>query len=348
MKKEVGIAILTIAVICLSIWGYKFLLGTNILSNSTTLVAEYDYVGELEIASPVYINGFKAGVVTDIHLKESDMRTIVVEFTLNAGIRVPKSSVAEIFITSVMGSKAMRIAFDKPCGNGIECADDGDMIKGKVIGMMNSMLDPKDVNGYVDILENGMTNLMDTLSLRVNDPNDPNNMRRTYQDMQQTIANLKEVSSRLNGIVAGSSGKITGIISNLESISGSLSQSNNQIKNILGNVDGFTGELKKVDLNGTVKSVESAVSSLESTLANTDTAIAEINGLIAGLKNGQGSLGQLITNDSLYNNLNASLNHIQWLTQDIRLNPKRYNNLFKRKSPAYVFPADDPAKAAGN
>ena len=342
MSKEVRIAILAILVLAASFWGYKFLLGTNLFSNSTDLYVEYDYVGELQVASPVYINGFKAGVVTDIRLKKEDMRTIVVAINIGTGIQVPQNAIAEVFVTGVMGSKALRLVFDRPC-SGPDCAANGSYLKGRVVGMLNSMLDPNDVNGYLNMVESGFSNILDTLTLKDNDPNDPNNIRKTYQDMQRTIENLRAISEQLNKVVAASSGRISSIVANLEDISANLKQSNSQIKNILANVEGFSSNLNQVDLKSTLTKSEAAIDRLRLTMATADTAIGTINLLVSNLQNGNGSLGQLLTNDSLYNNINMSMEHIRWLSQDLRLNPKRYTSIFRKRVSPYANPQFDPA-----
>ena len=161
--------------------------------------------------------------------------------------------------------------------------------------------------------------------------------------MQSVVANLKATTAGLNALMAASTGNIGATLNHLNGISANLESGNAQIKSILNNIDTMTGKLKGVDLNKTTGGANEAIAAMRKALMTTDSALYEIKGIAAKLGTGQGTVGQLLSNDTLYTNLNTSLLNLTALTQDIRLNPKRYLNLnpFRSYKP-YVLPENDP------
>jgi phospholipid/cholesterol/gamma-HCH transport system substrate-binding protein len=340
MSREAKIAIFAIVTVSLAVWGAKFLGGINILSSTTDLYVEYDDVADLAPSAPVVLRGLRVGTVQDIYQKEDDLNKMIVILTLDKGIRIPKTAISEIYAPSMTGGKQVRLVFDGSCKDG-DCAKSGDYIKGRVIGMLGSLIPQSDINQYMDLMSGRALGLFDTLKTASQDPN--SGLVKTMQDLQATAANLKKLTGRIDGIMASSQSDIAATTRYLESVMENLKSSNSRITHILANVDTLSGNLADIQLDKTVGSVNDAVSQLRTTLASTNTAIAEVGGLLNNLKSGQGTLGMLMTSDSLYRNLNDLTDHIGWLTQDLRLNPKRYTSIFKKRVTPYIYPGGDPA-----
>lgn len=338
MTKEFKIGILAVVVVAVSIWGYKFILGRNILTRSTTIYVEYSNVGEIRESTPVYVKGLQVGVVTSIYPRDRDMKSFFVVIQLDKGIYVPKDAVVEIRTNSVMGSKALEIVFDKGCEG--DCAVNGDTLRGVTLGMLRSMVDSSEAAMFLTLMSDKMTGLVDSVSGSINDPNNPNSINRTYMDLRATIANLKSISGKIDNILAGSAGNVKQITNNLEKLSATLSKSENRINSILGNLDTTTANLKQVNLAGTVEKAEDAMASVEKTLNSASTTFAELEVIISNIRKGEGTLGKLIVDEKLYEQLDATLLQIEKLTEDLKLHPKRYTRILSKKEIPYQ-PAEE-------
>ena len=136
------------------------------------------------------------------------------------------------------------------------------------------------------------------------------NIQGSFQDIRITIANLEKTSKTLDTLVSGQKGRLERIIFNVESISTNFKNKNAQFSNIINNFSAITDTLAKT--------------SFSSTLAETNKALQSFNSVMVKVSNGEGTLGQLIKNDSLYSNLDSAALHLNILIKDINDNPDRY------------------------
>jgi phospholipid/cholesterol/gamma-HCH transport system substrate-binding protein len=202
------------------------------------------------------------------------------------------------------------------------------------------MVDSSEAAMFLTLMSDKMTGLVDSVSGSINDPNNPNSINRTYMDLRTTIANLKSISGKIDNILAGSAGNVKQITNNLEKLSATLSKSENRINSILGNLDTTTANLKQVNLAGTVEKAEDAMASVEKTLNSASTTFAELEVIISNIRKGEGTLGKLVVDEKLYEQLDATLLQIEKLTEDLKLHPKRYTRILSKKEIPYQ-PAEE-------
>ena len=122
-----------------------------------------------------------------------------------------------------------------------------------------------------------------------------------------------------------------------------LNDPNSDIGLMLGNFKKLSDDLAKADLSGTVASSKSAIENLNETMNSADQMLKNLDNLIADLDAGKGSLGALLKDEALYNNLKNTSKNLDLLLQDFRLQPERYKTILSGKERPYVKPADDPA-----
>jgi phospholipid/cholesterol/gamma-HCH transport system substrate-binding protein len=325
MKNEVKIGLLAVTSILILVWGYKFLKGQNILSPATTLYAQYKNVEQLTPSSSVLVNGLKVGVVTDIYLKPEDMETVIVKMAIDRHINIHKKTVARIISSGLMGGKAIKLEIPGVC-NGVDCAKSGDYVKGAMQGAMESFVGSSDdILPYMNNVTKGLTAAADSIALSKSP------IGYSIQNTEKTLKNLVEITNSLNKLMAGSTGNINKIMANLEGVSSNLQASNNQIKSIVNNLDGFSSNLKSTNINATLGKANNAIDSaalsvaaIKGTLTATDKTIADLNSVIAKIKSGEGSLGQLINDDKMVKELQATTQNLDLLLQDVRMEPRRY------------------------
>ncbi|MBK7342463.1 MAG: MCE family protein [Saprospiraceae bacterium] len=107
MSKETKLGIFAFLVIAGAIWGYNYLKGSNLLARTQVFSAHYENIGDLMVSSPVKINGFQVGSVTRVYLEETNMQSIIAEFTVRNDISIPTTTTAVIVPGGIMGGAAI-------------------------------------------------------------------------------------------------------------------------------------------------------------------------------------------------------------------------------------------------
>ncbi|MFO8236490.1 MAG: MlaD family protein [Bacteroidales bacterium] len=303
MSKEIKIGLIAAFLIALLIWGINFLKGKDIFSKSTTYLAIYDEIGGLEKASHVYLNGFKIGMVENLRLTGKNKKKILVRFTLEGDIKIPKNSRAMIYSDDLMGTKAIRMNFTDEN----QYYEPGDTIpshyKKDITEEIRQELKP------IKTKTENLITTMDSI-LSIFDAQNRQDLQKSIGNIQTTSNRLKSSSEKIDKLLKDNRGKVNNIVDNTDSLVLTLSKNKENINRTLNNLSSISDSLQNTNLNRTI-------THLEQTLASTDTILTHI-------KDGKGSAGKLIKDDSLYNNLNKTSTSLNELLEDIKENPQRY------------------------
>jgi|GEM_PF-608149 phospholipid/cholesterol/gamma-HCH transport system substrate-binding protein len=324
MSRETRIGILSVLVIAASIWGYKFIKGQNIFSSQQFFYIEYSDIGQMQQSSPVYNRGLQVGTVTDIYKKPDNYKLVVVEIEVNKNFRVPKETVAIIQQTA-MGDKSVNLSFEKNCLHP-NCAKSGAFLAGEYKSVLGSMTSPTEVKQYLDEVVNGLKDVTAKLDTMVNDPD--NVIGKTMSDLQLTMANMKNLTSNLDKEMQRN-GRVNNILANVQELSASIEKQ--RIQSILANADSISNKVNEIDMkaisdntNKTMTEAQAAIAELSKTMEKADKAILEFNALLAGINQGEGSLGKLVKDDKLYDELKDAAEKANVLMLDIQQRPARY------------------------
>ena len=290
ISKEVRVGFFSLLAIALLIWGYNFLKGTNILYKNKTVYTIYPSVAGLAKSSPVLINGFQIGVVQSIYFHPNNSGQIVVEMVFSeTKFVIPKNSIASLVSMDFLGSKAIAIKLGSSKTN----ISTGDTL---IADLEKSMLD--DVSEQVLPLKDKAEKLMDT-------------MDKTLADLQIVIKDVDEVLNNHNKARFGEIlNNLNTTIVSYKDVAESMDHSMKTLQPTLKNFKTFSDSLAALEMNTTLQKAQS-------TFENMSAIMAKIN-------KGEGSMGQLINNDSLYLNLQATTNDMDKLLIDMKENPKRY------------------------
>ncbi|WP_106792099.1 MlaD family protein [Aquimarina sp. Aq78] len=309
--REVKTGILAICAIALLIFGYSFLKGKNLLENDRTFYAIYDNVEGLIPSSPVTINGMVVGQVVSISFADTK-GNLVVEFNVDSDFSFSKNSMAKVYGGGLIGGKSLAIM--PIYEQGLE-AKDKDTLPGKIeaglLELVNDKLAP-----LQEKLEAAITDA-DTLLNSVNgilNVDNKNNLNSIFKDLSVTVKNFKGASSSLNTILSGNEEKLNNTFTNLDKMSTNLNKVSDSLAQI--NVAKLGKDLEKV-------------------LTNFEKISKDIN-------SGRGTVGKLLKDDKLYDNLEKTSKQLELLIQDLRLNPKRYVHIsvFGKKNAPYEKPTD--------
>lgn len=313
VSREVKTAIIVLGGILLFILGFNYLKSKPIFDKSRKYFALYDNVGGLAPATPVTINGFQVGKITSIKFHDKD-GLLIVSFTVDSEFEFSKNSVAEIYDTGIIGGKSIQIL---PDFEG-ELAESGDTLPSSTKPGLTDLV-TRQLAPLQQKIESMMVNA-DSVLVGFNevlDEDTQENLRNVIADLNATVSSFKSSSIVLNSFLTENKGKLDSSVTNIASMTKQFAK--------LGN------SLNEADFGKVVKDLENSMSNLDKILNN--------------IESGEGSMGKLIKDKELYNNLSQASTQLELLLQDMRLNPKRYVHfsLFGKKQKDYVEPEEDPA-----
>ncbi len=346
MTNETKVGLLAVITIIASVIGYNFLKGINLVNAPNLLYAKYENVASLTVSAPITINGLQVGVVKDIYFLE-DMQTIEVEMNIEQDYKIPKDAEAIITSLSIMGGTAIKIKYNSIC-NGINCAQSGDRLKGRVAGALEGLIgNPEDINPYFDSLKKNVRPIIDSLKASLTDPNANDDISKSIRDIAIVLENLKATTANMNKIMAANARPLNGVLKNAETFSGNLNESNQNIKGIMQNTDTLTANLADLKIEKTLTGANEAIASLQTTMESADKAVGQLTSLLEKVNNGEGAIGKLMTDESIITQFSTMAIRLDSLMTDFQDRPYRYMPLKSRRR---VKKLDrlDAKEAAGN
>ncbi len=330
ISNETKVAILAIAAIALGVWGYNFIRGKNMLSSSNIYYIEYDEVNQLNVSTPVVINGFEVGFVADLFLKPDDADIVIVKIDLRKEIRVPRDTRAVLKTTGFMGGQVISLEYEQPCAED-QCAPSGTYLRGTYMGMLDAMVGKDNLEEYTNVLKEQVSDLLDTLNRQFLGEEANGALAEGVRDLSATLRNLRRASDKLDDILVASSEDIKSSFSNVRTLTDTLGSSQAKIARIIDNTENISSQLAAADLKGTLEDIKTAVESLKRTLDSADRAVDGIAGVAQQLDQGEGTLGMLLKDDELYHRLDRISLEADSLLIDFQERPYRYVPFKSRK-----------------
>lgn len=314
LSREIKTGLIVIMGILCVIFGYSFLKSTSYFSDDITLYAVYQDVGGLQPGTAVSINGKNVGTVNTVKFKDAE-GSLLVTFSVNRELPFSKNSTVELYDTGLIGGKGLRI---NPKFDG-QLVTSKDTLSTSTKASLSEVADQK-LSPLLEKFESALTDA-DSVMLNVNallDRDAKRDLRQTISDLKGTMKNLKGASETLNLLLKNNEGTLNNSLTNIEELTSNFAKLSDSLNN----------------------------AGLGKTLASLKSTVANLDKLMAGIKSGEGTLGKLMNDEELYNNLNNASRELDLLLQDFRLNPKRYVNVsvFGKKQKEYELPEEDPAE----
>lgn len=300
LSKEIKVSLVAILAIAILVWGFNYLKGTNLFVKSNSVYAVYPKVPGLAVSAPIIINGVQSGIVDAVYFHPDKSSRVIVRLNITEdNLLIPKDSRADLISIDFLGSKAIGLKLGES-SEGIQAGD-----------TLESYSDPSlldDVSEQILPIKEKAENLM--LSL------------------DTAVIGLNKTLENLNGVFSDRNKKnLTVAIANLKTTVESFdalaknmnSTMNTSVKPTLKTYKNLGDSLAALDIATTLKKAQTTLDNLSATLDK--------------VNKGEGTLGQLMTNDSLYNNLESVSKDMDLLMIDMRENPKRYVHfsIFGRK-----------------
>ncbi len=315
LSKEAKIGILVLLTTGFFIWGYSFLKGKNFLASTNNYYAFYEQVGGLIESGHVMMSGYKVGYVDDIRFMD-DLKHIRVRLSVDKRFVLPEGTVARIIGADIMGTKAVELI----PGNREGRLKAGDTLIPDIEPNLTEEIRLQ-IMPLKTRAEDMMANMDSVLIIfqSLLDQEFRENFAASIDNMSGTISSLQRSVYAVDKLLNEEDSRFNNIMSNLESVSGNFADSNEDINKMLNNFAAISDSL--------------AQSELLSTIDNLNNVLGELNQVMEGVNRGDGSLGKLISDEDLYNNLESATKNLDLLLLDLKDRPGRYVNfsIFGRK-----------------
>lgn len=286
LTKEVQIALVAIVGIVVLFFGLSYLKGLSLFSNDNTYYIKFDDVSGLSASSPVYARGFRVGVVKDIVYDYEKASDIVAVVELDKRMNLPRGTVGQLE-SDMLGNIKINLTFPDNLSAMLAV---GDTIRGYVdkgaLGQVAEMVPA------IEQMLPKLDSILANLNMLLADPA----IARSIHNVDQITGNLTTSTRELNIMMAQLNREVPGMMT--------------RANTVLDNTGELTGKLNELDL--------------AATMAKVDETLANVQEMTEALNSNQGSLGLLMRDPALYNNLNATMQSADSLLIDLRQHPKRY------------------------
>lgn len=309
ISNETKVGALTAVAITLLILGFNFLKGKTLFKTGNFIYAKYTDTKGIMVSNGVFINGFQVGSVYDIENADKNLSAIVVAIKLKDNYNIPANSIASIK-ENPLGNASITIAL----GDAATYVKSGDTIltasNAGLLGDVMNKLGPvgDQIKATVGSLDAVLKNIN-----TIFDPATKNNLQEVIANINKTTASLVVSSASIQAMLNQQTGAITASMNNVNSFTKNLADNNDKVTRMLGNVEKTTENLSKADIDGTIAQLKNSIETL--------------NTILGKMSSTDGSLGKLLNDKALYDNLTNTVRSANILMDDLRVHPKRYVNI---------------------
>jgi phospholipid/cholesterol/gamma-HCH transport system substrate-binding protein len=298
--KSVKVGVLSLLTIFLLYFGINFLKGINVMNNGRVFYAYYDNVSGLTEGNSVTVKGYKIGTITKINFDLEKENLLKVTLHVENGINIPLNTIAKIMSTDLMGTKGISLSLGDTSVMSVSGSELASSIESSLQDEVNAQILPlkNKTEQLIGSIDSVMTVITSVLNKDARE-----SLTKSLVSLDHTFSTLSETMLVVDKIVNENEKNISTIMTNFTSISSNLNASNEEIKNIISNFSSISDSLAKADILSTLSSI--------------DKITSKIN-------NSEGSLGQLVNDKELYNNLKDASQELDELIADMKLHPERY------------------------
>jgi phospholipid/cholesterol/gamma-HCH transport system substrate-binding protein len=296
LSRELKVGILATTALIGLIWGMNYLKGMDMFSSTNKYYAIYYQVDGLIPSSRVVLNGVKIGQVQKINFLKDRSGRILATLQVDKDIFIGNKSVIKIVSSDFLGGRIVTIDLDLNS----PAAQDGDTLRSEALSTFSEQVTP--IANKAEQLIISLDSLARAVRQVFSD--------ETAYNLNQALVSIKQTSNSLDRMVDPDKGKLALILSNVESITDNIKNNNEELSNIMANISTLTDSLTKANITQTISEAGRA-------LGQTADVMEKIN-------NGEGTMGMLINNDSLYNALTSSSENLDKLLIDFKEHPKKY------------------------
>jgi phospholipid/cholesterol/gamma-HCH transport system substrate-binding protein len=300
LTREIKIGIFALLALIMVYWGVNYLKGSNVLDSRRTFYALYDRVEGLEPNRPVTINGLKVGQVEKIYFHTNQSGKLVVEMKLTTAFKFPKDTRCVLSAGGLLGDKFI----DLVAGASAEMAKDGDTLESeKQQGLTDKV--SEQIGPLTQRAGNALAKLDSVLTSFDNilDKRNQKDIQRSFAALANSLEEMDKNLVLLRKFQENNANNLTATVGNVASITGALRESNDNLKKTIENLAQLSDSLQAAQLGKTLK---------------------DLNDITTKINNGEGTMGKMVNDPQVYDQLNETLFQLKRLLLDVQDNPKRY------------------------
>lgn len=306
ISNETKVGALTTVAITLLILGFNFLKGKSLFKTGNFIYAKFKQTKGIMVSNPVFINGLQVGSVYELEEANKNVDTIIVAIKLNKELNIAVNSVASIK-ENPLGAPSIDISL----GNNRAYLKNHDTIPTVdmpgMLGEITTKLTPvvEQVKVTVQTLDSVLRNVNSVF-----DPSTKNNMQEVVANANRLTASLMTSAASMQILLNDQKGTLAKSMDNVNMFTNNLANNNEKITSTLTNLQTTTANLSQADIKGTIASLQ--------------TSVEKLNAAVSKMDSNEGSIGKLLNDTQLYDNLAKTTHSLNILMDDIRVNPKRY------------------------
>ncbi len=289
------------------VWGINFLKGRDIFRTEKVYIARYKNVGGLEASTVVQLNGLKIGYVREIYFADDLSGDLIVKIAVFNKFPLPVGTTAEIANSDLLGSKVVKLSL----GKSSQFYQHNDTIKTKIESDLMSQVTEQiaPIKAKAERLIVSLDSIVSGVSLLLNSES-RRNIEKSIKQISLTMENLEQISSDLSQVVGTQKTNLNASIVNLKELTENLNKDSKALGKILNNFSAISDSINPAELKSTITHLNRSAAGLETILTN--------------INNSNGTLGLLVKDSTLYNQLAESSDNLNRLLIDLKSNPHRY------------------------
>lgn len=301
VSNEVKVGLLAAIALGVLIVGYNFLKGNDIFNRDNTYYAIYNRVDGLTVSKPILVNGYQIGRVAQMDLLEDGR--IRTELKVKRSYAIPSNTIAKIVSTDLLGGKA--IVFE--LGNSPKYAANGSQLESGSERNIMEQVEPiqKKAEDIAAVLDSVLSSINNTIN-----EDFQRDFNRSIHSIANSLKNIEGITGQLDALVGKERVRVSDIMANVESITANFQKNNEQITGLLSNLNTITDQV--------------AAANVAETVQNANQAIGDFQAIVDKINQGEGSIGMLINDPALYENLQNASKNLDALMIDLKEHPGRY------------------------
>jgi phospholipid/cholesterol/gamma-HCH transport system substrate-binding protein len=305
---KAGLVVLTAGLVLY--FGISYLKNSNLFKEGITLYSVYDKVEGIMGSQPVTINGLAVGRIENIYFHPDQSGRVVVAMTINTDYPITVTTLAQIKSSDLLGAKEIALEI----GSGSVLVEDGDTLRSSIEESLGDAINKEvlpvkiKTEKLIASLDTAIQILTGFLKGGVE-----NDFRSSFSNVNQSLIHLNEITTELSTYMVENRESLGRATQNFERLSKSLADNRDELERVFENVANISDSLGKANVGQTMLA-------LERTSKNLDI----VTGRMA---NGEGTLGKLSAQDSLYNQIDKTVQSLDRLLLDLRYHPERYVRL---------------------
>lgn len=304
IKNEVKIALVAVVGLVVLFFGMQFLKGLDLFSSESPYVMKFSNISGLSASSPIYADGYRVGTVNAINYDYGKRGDISVDVSINKEMRIPRGTSAEI-VSDMLGNVQVNLLLGDDVSNMLS---PGDVIDGRINN--GALGDMQDMIPAVQRMLPKLDSIMASINTLLADPA----VASSLHNVDEITANLKTSTRELNVLLASVNKEFPVMAHKadamLDNANGAISNANGALMNASRMMTTVGDKVEAIDIEGT--------------MAKVDNTLANVQSLTDKIDRGEGTLGLMINDPSLYHNLNTTVRSADSLLVNLREHPKRY------------------------